>query len=378
LFYLLFLVVSFLSGEYVVLYTPLSGEYVVLYSTQKQQMTVSKQKMTVSRQFCPFALFIAVAVFTSTWFYIDGMSESLNGFIAFTGETPVLCTQKRLDWTQNDLFRHVSLKTVGDGWKMWDRSSPLTFSGTTCHWAAFRPAHIKTETPMCIYNVTDDNYVSGLILQTGRWPDCDLLPTLWNTEHRSSSAIYIEIGANIGSCIMEMLLSTNATIVAFEPDPRNLALLTSTLMAIDSSYRNRIALFPIALGATKGNSTINQAANNRGNSVVGKVVKDYDGQDFLPPISIQVETLDSIFESTKDLDVFLMKMDVQGFECYVVDGGRKVLSHTTTIKTELEAGKLRGHDGCSETILVDKLVGAGFPLQDGQGMDIVVTRNSTG
>jgi hypothetical protein len=134
-------------------------------TTQKQKMTVSKQKMTVSRQFCPFAsLFVAAAFFILTWLYIAGMSEFLDGFMASTGKTPVLCTQNS---TQNDLFQDISLKTVGDGWKTWDRSFPLTFSGTTCHWAVFRPAHTKTEAPICIYDVTDGNWVSGLILQTG-------------------------------------------------------------------------------------------------------------------------------------------------------------------------------------------------------------------
>lgn len=288
--------------------------------------------------------------------------------------------QKDLESSKNR-FKGIGMRTSGDGGKMWDRSSTLAFSKTTCQWTHFHPRYAAKEALICTYfPVESDRYVSGTIVSQGRWSDCDILPELWNDEPKdssSSSSIYIEIGANIGACVMEMLLSTNATIVAFEPDPRNLAQLTSTLMAMDTSYRNRIALFPIALGASQGNSTINQASDNRGNAVVGKLVKDVEGQQFLPPIPILVETLDSIFDFTNDWTVPLIKMDVQGYECYVVEGAKKVLEHTKTIKTELEFGKLRGHEGCSEIILIDKLQAAGFLVPTAENGDIIVKRMNT-
>jgi FkbM family methyltransferase len=189
----------------------------------------------------------------------------------------------------------------------------------------------------------------------------------------SSKSIYIEIGANIGSCVMEMLLSTNASIVAFEPDPRNFAQLTTTLMVMECAYRNRVSLFPLALGSSQGNGTINAAKDNRGNAVVNQVIKDRASQTFLEPIPIIIEALDSIFAGVdlEDLSVpTLMKMDVQGFECNVVDGMRNVLERTHTIKTETAEAFLQGQ-GCSGVTLVKKLEESKFVIPRRRGTDLI-------
>jgi hypothetical protein len=90
---------------------------------------------------------------------------------------------------------------------------------------------------------------------------CDVLPKLWNdaaARRRHSSSdhddddnisnyVYVEIGANIGSCIMEMLLATNAQIIAFEPHPMNVYNIKKTVSQLDKSYQDRLLLFPIGL-----------------------------------------------------------------------------------------------------------------------------------
>ena len=73
-------------------------------------------------------------------------------------------------------------------------------------------------TEMCVHNIRD--FVSDAIRRKGRWADCDPLPKLWNeAKTGAKNEVYVEIGANIGSCVMEMLMSTDANIVAFEPTP---------------------------------------------------------------------------------------------------------------------------------------------------------------
>jgi len=70
----------------------------------------------------------------------------------------------------------------------------------------------------------------------GKWRDCDILPTQW---HRlgNETGEYIEIGANIGACMMEMLTKTNAKITVFEPNPVNLFCLTSTKERLPKKMR---------------------------------------------------------------------------------------------------------------------------------------------
>jgi hypothetical protein len=53
---------------------------------------------------------------------------------------------------------------------------------------------------------------------------------------------------------MPMLLTTKAPIIVFELDPRNQFCLTNTLMAQTQELRDRVSLFPIALGSERGSS----------------------------------------------------------------------------------------------------------------------------
>jgi hypothetical protein len=81
---------------------------------------------------------------------------------------------------------------------------------------------------MCVHLAEIDKFVSGGIINRGRWGDCDKLTSLpWQEptagkNDDSPAGIYVEIEANIGSGVTQMLLSINATIVAFEPQPSNL------------------------------------------------------------------------------------------------------------------------------------------------------------
>jgi len=119
---------------------------------------------------------------------------------------------------------------------------------------------------------------------------------------------------------MEMLLSTDANIVAFEPHPRNVFNLRSSIAALGKSYQDRVVIAPVGLGAESASNTIFAASGNMGNSVIGKVIKDNRKQEFKveDQFSIRVERLDSII--SKYADISLIKMDAQGFEYNVLDG----------------------------------------------------------
>ena len=73
---------------------------------------------------------------------------------------------------------------------------------------------------------------------------------------------------------MDMLMHTDANIVAWEPAPKNLFVLTSTLMQLEEKYRKRVALFPIGAGDVDMASVIYAKVDNMGHSVVGKPVDD--------------------------------------------------------------------------------------------------------
>jgi FkbM family methyltransferase len=268
-----------------------------------------------SPMFLAVVFIVSVAVLTS-----QGATTDYS-FVSFSAaSTPIV---------EADIIK----KRQGDGWEVWDGQTVLhenradmTFE---CRWVQFTPSlDLNKHIPMCVHKERD--IVSTTIIRRGRWSDCDDLPILYNKRANPEVNIFhIEIGANIGACVMEMLFSTDARIVAFEPNPKNLFCLTATLSKLDEELRNRVTLFPVALGEKTGSSTINMAKGNFGNSVVSKIVKDTASQEFLPPLPIQVETLDDLLDPSH-LNAGLVKMDAQGFECYIMNGMPAVLKKSVS------------------------------------------------
>lgn len=216
---------------------------------------------------------------------------------------------------------------------------------------------------MCVHKEND--VVSNAIRRRKRWGDCDPLPRRWNDESKSGAKneVYVEIGANIGSCVMEMLLSTDAKIVAFEPTLRNYQLLSKTIQLLGPEYQQRVALFPIGLGSESVKSQMYSAKGNMGNSVVGKPIKDFEKQQFDAPIDIFIERLDSIL--SHNISIPLMKLDAQGFECQILDGmSPEIASSIKRIKFELAQKWLQQQD-CTD--FLPHLRNFGFTITDEKG-----------
>jgi FkbM family methyltransferase len=256
--------------------------------------------------------------------------------------------------------RNAIRMTSGEGWEMWNRQAVMSFDWK-CLWATFRATNGATA-PMCVHPGPD--YVSNSISSSGRWGECNRLTSIWDGSGDviNEQSVYLEIGGNIGSCVMQMLLTTKAPIIVFEPDPRNQFALTSTLMALPQELRDRVSLFPIALGSEKGSSTINAAHGNMGNSVVGTQIKDDSSQQFYNPIPIRIERLDSILDTKNPgWNVPLLKIDAQGFECYIMDGMGAVLDRIRAMGTEIAQSWLDGQ-GCSDAGYLNRLRAAGFDI----------------
>lgn len=137
----------------------------------------------------------------------------------------VPASDHRLDANGHQSVSSLIHKFSGTGWEVWNSTSPGPINkakNLTCEWVTFRAGGGEMGAPsessdMCVH--PGGKMVSKQIRKHGNWVDCTPLTSLWH-QHYQDIGIYIEIGANIGSCIMQMLLTTNATILAFEPNPR--------------------------------------------------------------------------------------------------------------------------------------------------------------
>ena len=260
-------------------------------------------------------------------------------------------------------------RKAGQTWTIvdWKDNAMMEASDSTndvfkCKWTKFKSAATNRTADMCVHPFRD--IVSGNIVRKGHWGDCDVLSAYWNENigNAGTNSVYLEIGANIGSCVMEMLLGTNANIIAFEPHPMNQFVLKQTISKLDSTFQDRLTFVPVGLGHEQGTSTIYSAQNNMGNSVVGSIIKDNKRQRFEEKFQFQVpiERLDSILKS--DINVKLVKMDAQGFECNILEGmGQAIASGIEVIKFEY---CLKFLDGQNCTDLFDRFYNYGFDVYE--------------
>ncbi len=146
----------------------------------------------------------------------------------------------------------------------------------------------------------------------------------------------LDIGANIGAMTVHLSRKLpKSTIVAFEPVPCNI----KTLKRIIKHYKlENVLLIEKALGNTMGEITMvlptEKKVRLHGLShVVHETIVDYNEG---PQFSVPLITLDSMNEWDRLPTVGGIKMDVENYEYYVLDGGKAMLKkHRPIIYTEL-------------------------------------------
>lgn len=132
--------------------------------------------------------------------------------------------------------------------------------------------------------------------------------------------IVADIGANIG--LTSLLFQQIANeVYAFEPSPSTYRILTENLR---ENGIVKVHAFNIGLGEKETQATITFSEKNRsGGFVSGKIRPDAGHQTE----SINIDTLDHFFADRTPLPSIL-KIDVEGFEKYVIEGGLHLLEST--------------------------------------------------
>ena len=178
----------------------------------------------------------------------------------------------------------------------------------------------------------------------------------------------LDIGANVGyfTLIMADLVGPTGKVTAFEPDEENLRLMEANLER--NGVADRVSVHPVALGNSTGESFLYLSDTNTG-----------DHRTFLPigearrRYAIQMARLDDIRNDVGDFSV--VKMDVQGFEGYALDGGRSAFDAQPRISMVTEfAPQMLRESGYGDTNMVDILIGMGFSIQVmGSGSPVPIT-----
>lgn len=175
--------------------------------------------------------------------------------------------------------------------------------------------HINSSiNPYKMYIRKSNDLISTMIMQYGKWPECEdylnIFKDIENSLH--FSGIFLDIGGNIGACSL-LFLSYNIKTIIFEPMPDNLYLLTKSLL-MNPSFLNISELYPIALGEKEGKGEIKASSNNwGGSSLVARIPR-------MNNKIIKIFTLDKILKERNEV-ILLTKIDVEGYEYNVLKGG---------------------------------------------------------
>ncbi|MCP3177581.1 FkbM family methyltransferase [Desulfuromonas sp. KJ2020] len=129
--------------------------------------------------------------------------------------------------------------------------------------------------------------------------------------------VVADIGGNIG--LTAILFSTLAKYVyAFEPSSTTFNILKNNIAR--TGFTN-IEAINLGLGVEKQSVTLTFAKNNRSGGYVSNKIMPEGGHI---TETVNIETLDDYFETKRPIPTFL-KIDVEGFEKNVIEGGGKLI-----------------------------------------------------
>ena len=146
----------------------------------------------------------------------------------------------------------------------------------------------------------------------------------------SADAVFVDIGANIGTHTLYALRSGRFTgAVAFEPEPKNARLLTMNMDA--NGVSNVVTVVPKAAGEAAGTGTLYLHPRNKGAHALGRS-PSVDGQEQLDVPVVRVE--DVLAECGVEQRVGLLWVDVEGHELHVMRGLKRLLARGVPISFE--------------------------------------------
>lgn len=157
---------------------------------------------------------------------------------------------------------------------------------------------------------------------------------------------FLDIGANLGHYSIIVSGLTGARSIAIEPIPSTLKKLQKQ---IDVNHlNNKITAMNIGLS-----DTISKLYFSSDNQDMNHIVNT----DYPNAIEVPVATMDSICENQS---IALLKMDVEGYEKFVLKGGEKTLNNTSLKAMIVELNNSGVKYGVSDQEVYETLVSYGF------------------
>ena len=176
------------------------------------------------------------------------------------------------------------------------------------------------------FRLISDNWITKFRARTFNDKEPEMLD--WLDENLQDGDVFFDVGANVGIySIYAALRKPKAMVCAFEPEYSNLHQLKMNI--INNDLLNNVITFAIALSDQTGVSylhihefTPGAALSTERRDSINKTF----GKDVVWKEGIGTSTLDYITDNL-DIQPNLIKIDVDGNELKILNGGRKVFSN---------------------------------------------------
>ncbi len=152
--------------------------------------------------------------------------------------------------------------------------------------------------------------------------------------------VAVDVGSNIGTTVIPSSLNVGKSgkVYAFEPHPRIFSYLKGNLRL--NKIRN-VEAYNIAIGNQKGHIYL----SNRKNDDMNMVGLREEENCLQTPIA----TLDSFIKDNEK--IALLKIDVEGYEKFVLEGAERTLAATECVFMEMTENFLSKYDSSSQQVM---------------------------
>jgi FkbM family methyltransferase len=192
-----------------------------------------------------------------------------------------------------------------------------------------------------------------------RFYPSNLLYVLWKDPHERDDDInflraylrqgdiVVDIGANVGNTALAASVSvgSNGRVYAMEAHPKTFQYLTGN---VDLNKATNLTLYNVAIGDKNGHAILSDISCADQNAILANG----------PGILVPIRRLDDILEPH---EITLLKIDVEGFELFVLLGAQKLLESTGCVYCELAEAHFRQNHYTTQDVLAF-LISHGFEL----------------
>ncbi len=146
----------------------------------------------------------------------------------------------------------------------------------------------------------------------------------------------LDIGANLGfyTCLFAQRVGPTGRVIAFEPTPSTFESLQSNVRL--NGYQELIECHCCALSNTEGTASMNTFPESAGVYNSLGVTCPIDGSQPQDVIEVSTTTLDQFYRGQDFQNGVFVKIDVEGFEHQVIEGGANLLESEDNVAMMVE------------------------------------------